>query len=150
MDLVNKIVLTILLSSISGIFYRMGGSGNYPRWTRQAGLTVIMIVEMFLLGYFKWPLALCAGLLYGLSTTYFKKKGTDAQWYNWLCVGLAFSISMLPIVIFSGLWIGFIIRTIVCTSLVVIWSQINGNAVKEELGRGFIPTITLPLLLIGT
>lgn len=147
--MIVKIIGTIILSALAGIAYRMGGSGNYPRWTREVGLCVCMNLEMILLGFFHWSLIICTGALYGLATTYFKKKGTDAKAINWFFVGLAFSIAMLPLVLVYHLWIGFAIRTFVCTALVVIWSETNGNAVCEELGRGYIPIATLPLLLIG-
>ncbi len=127
----------------------MGGSGNYPRWTREVGLCVAMILEMIMLGQLHWTLILCAGLLYGFTTTYFKKKGTDATWVNWLLVGIAFSFSMLPLTIAHHLWIGFGIRTVICSSLVLFWSETNGKVVCEEFGRGYIPIATLPLLLIG-
>lgn len=142
-----KIIGTLILSVASGVFYRMGGSGNYPRWTRQVGICICMAFELMLLGYFSWTIILCIGALYGLSTTYFKKKGTDAIWLNWLLVGVAFSISVLPIVLVYHNYIGFAIRTVVCTALVTIWSQAIGKDVVEEFGRGFIIVATLPLLL---
>lgn len=149
MMLFAKIIGTIVLSIFAAIAYRMGGSGNYPRYFRQLGLCLTMILEMTLLGHWHWTLLLCAGALAGLSSTYFKKKGTDAKWWNWLLVGIGFSISMLPLVIAHHLWVGFVFRTVVCTGLIVLWSEANGNAVWEEGGRGVIPTVTLPLLMIG-
>ena len=149
-DMILKIIGIICLSIISAITYRMGGSGNYPRWTRGAGLAVCVCLSLLILGYHHWTILLCSGATYGLSTTYFKKSGTDANWFNWLFVGLGFSISILPIVLVYGLWIGFTVRTLVCTGLIILWSETNGNAVWEEGGRGTIPVITLPLLLIGS
>lgn len=145
-----KITGTIILSIICAVTYRMGGSGNYPRWTRQVGIMICTISELILLGYIHWTLILCAGAIYGLSTTYFKKKGTNAKWFNWMFVGMGFSIAILPLVLVYHNWIGFGIRSAVCTLLVVAWSEANGNAVWEEGGRGVIPIITLPFLLIGT
>ncbi len=144
-----KILAIVILSIISGITYRMGGSGNYPRWTRQVGIMLCTVLSLITLGYLHWTLILTAGAIYGLSTTYFKPKGQDARWYNWLCVGLAFNISIIPIVLVYHNYVGFAIRTVVCTALVVIWSELNGNVVWEEGGRGVIPIITLPLLLIS-
>ncbi len=149
MIILFKILGTLAFSIAAGITYRMGGSGNYPRWTREVGICIAMLLEMILLQQWHWTLILCAGLLYGFSTTYFKKKGSDAKWWNWLLVGIAFSISMIPLVIAHHLWIGFGIRTVICSGLVLLWSETNGNAVCEEIGRGYIPIFTLPLLLIG-
>lgn len=139
----------MVLAALNGFFYRMGGSGNFPRYFRGLGMVITLIGSMALLGLFHWSLLICAGALYGLSTTYFKKKGSDAYYWNWLLVGFAFSISILPFCIFNGHWLGFSIRTVVCTALVTLWSQFIGNAVIEEFGRGFICIATLPLLLIG-
>lgn len=145
----TKIVATILLSMIAGVSYRMGGSGNFPRWVREVGGVLSMVSLMFVLGMFHWSLVICAGFMYGLMTTYFKKKGTDAVWWNWALVGLAFGLSMIPYCIFQGHWLGFGIRCVVCTVLTTLWSQLIGKAVLEEFGRGFINIATLPLLLIG-
>lgn len=147
--MVLKIIATMILSVISAITYRMGGSGNYPRWVRQVGVCSAMTIEMIILGHLHWTLLLCFGALFGLSSTYFKKKGTDAMWWNWALVGLSFSLSMLPLVIAQGLWVGFFSRTIACIILTTGWSQLIGNAVWEECGRGAIIILTLPLLLIG-
>lgn len=139
----------IALSAIAGIFYRMGGSGNYPRYFRELAASIALILSMLLLGFHNWTILLSAGALYGLETTYFKKKGTDANLWNWFIVGIAFSISVLPTVLIYHNWIGFLIRSVICTELVMFWSETNGNSVCEEFGRGVIPILTLPLLLIG-
>lgn len=148
--MIIKIVGIFILSIISLIAYRAGGSGNYPRFVRPLALCVCTILGLLLLGYYSWLVILCGGAMYGLSTTYFKSKGSDATWIAWLLVGLAFSLSVLPIVLVYHNYLGFAIRTIVCTSFIIIWSETNGNSVWEEGGRGLIPIATLPLLLIGS
>lgn len=148
MELFLKIFAIIILAIISAVLYRCGGSGNWPRYFRPTGLMLTQTVSLIILGYIHWTLILCAGAIYGLSTTYFKKKGTDAKWWNWALVGIGFSIAILPLVLVYGNWIGFAIRSAVCTFLVIAWSEANGNVVWEEGGRGVIPIITLPLLLI--
>lgn len=145
-----KILGTLALCIVAAVTYRMGGSGNYPRFIRGLGLCICVILELLLLGYFHWSIILCAGAMYGFSTTYFKKNGTDATWVNWLFVGLGFSAAVLPLVLVYGLWFGFLIRTLICTILVVMWSETNGNVIWEEGGRGVIPILTLPLLTIGS
>lgn len=160
MILLLKILSVILLSIITGVFYRMGGSGNYPRYFRELSACVTMILAMVILGHIHWTLIPCAGLLYGLETTYFKSKNSDAKWWNWLLVGIAFSIAMLPLVIAQHLWIGFGIRTVFCTGMVVLWQEFLSQQVvnichktlnkdiTDEFGRGFLVIITLPFLLI--
>lgn len=137
------------MSVVSSVAYRCGGSGNYGRWVRPVGLMLSQTMVLVLLGYIHWTLILCAGAIYGLSTSYYKRKGSDATAINWALVGLAFSISVIPIVLVYHNWLGFGIRTLACTVLVTAWSQWHGNAVWEECGRGAIPIVTLPLLLLG-
>lgn len=150
MILIIKIISIIIISILAGVAYRFGGSANGIRLVRETTASIALIFVMLILGFYSWTIILSAGALYGLETTYFKRKGTDATWVSWLLVGLAFSIAVLPIILVYHNWIGFSIRTVVCTGLVVIWSETNGNAVFEEFGRGVIPILTLPLLLIGT
>jgi hypothetical protein len=144
-----KVISVLVLAAIAAVTYRMGGSSNYHRWIRPVGLASCACLALMSLGYIHWVLILTFGAFYGMSTSYYKAKEEDATWINWLLVGLAFSLSVLPCVLVYHLWLGFAIRTVVCTTLIVIWSETNGNVVWEEGGRGVIPIITLPLLLIG-
>lgn len=141
--MILKIIAVLVLAVIAGITYRMGGSGNYPRWTRLVGASVTMLSAMAILGHLHWSLVLCAGAVYGLWTTYFKKKGTDAYWWNWTLVGLAMGIAMIPYAIATGEWAGFLFRCAMCTILVPVWSETQGKDVVEEFGRGFIPIASL-------
>lgn len=72
----------------------------------------------------------------------------DATAKNWFITGIGYSIAMLPLVIQVGCWKGFISRTIVLGAATMIWSELISNDVQEELGRGFLIQLTLPLLLI--
>lgn len=144
-----KILLIILLSILAGVLYRMGGSGRWNTKARDFGVPMCMVAVMAVLGHFHWILIPCFGLLFASLTTYFKKKGKDAFWWNWALVGLATGLSMLPFAILTGCWLGFGARVLVLTIFVTIWSEANGNAVIEEFGRGALIVGTLPLLLIG-
>lgn len=158
--MILKILVTLFLSIGVGILYRMGGSGNYPRYLRPLGMSLGLLFELLILGYFHWTLILCMGAIYGLSTTYFKKKGSDAKWWNWILVGVAFGISVLPIVLVYHHWLGFALRTVFLSGFIPVWSlkisnglayhfrKVWGDDVIEEWGRGFIAIATLPLLLI--
>ena len=72
----------------------------------------------------------------------------DATAKNWFLTGIGYSLAMLPYVISEGLWLGFISRTIVLGALTMIWSELISNDVHEELGRGALLTLTVPLLFI--
>ena len=144
-----KIILLTLLASILGaVLYRIGGASGYNTKFRDLGLPTVGIGLLWILGGWNWWLILCFGLYFGSMTTYWKKKGTDAKWWNWLFVGLGYSLAFLPYSIATGHWLGFGIRTFLVTILTSVWSNNIGNPVVEECGRGVITTATLPLLLI--
>ena len=148
-----KIIILIILSILSGIAYRLGGIGKpFKTWMRDGICPLIALVALWLLVGFKssywWAYLLHFGLLFGALTTYWKKKGADAYWYNWLLTGLGYSLSAIPIAWISGHWVGFLLRTIILSGAITLWSVKIGNAKWEERGRGFAIIITLPLLLI--
>jgi len=140
-----KILKIILFSSIAGAMYRLGG------WIqtkiRDLGVPCCGVAVMLQYPYVWWQHLLFFFLAFAGLTTYFKKKGTDAMWWNWLFVGLAFSFCAIPYA-FPNHWLGFGIRTIVCTGLVVGISELSGNVWVEETGRGIILVGSLPLLWI--
>lgn len=86
----------------------------------------------------------------GATSTYFKKKGTDAKWYNWLLVGLAESFAIFPYVWANHLWFGFWGRAIVLTIFLVVWDTFIGNDVEEEFGRYAAIAATLPIIFLFT
>lgn len=167
-DIGKKTIGTAVLGFLAGMVYRMGGSGNYPRVVRPLGVAACTIGDLFLLGLFNWGCLLIPGTVF-IETTYWKKKGTDAQWYNWLLVGLAFSVVTLPWFVWDNVvrtqhgmplrWVGYAIRTLLCTGFTVFWQEYLsdkvaqklhvGKDITDEFGRGAIQLITLPLVLIG-
>ena len=141
-----NILLTLGLSICAGILYRAGGSDTYNTKVRDLGVPTIMLLYFILTGHFHWSLLLCFGLLFGSLTTYWKRKGQDAHWWNWALCGLGFSIAMLPLIFFTGHWVGFLVRTVVLTVWTTVWSELEGNAVREEFGRGAGIIATLPFI----
>ena len=147
-----KIILQILgtlgLSYLAGELYRLGG--KYNTKYRDVGCSIIIILTMFILtGLSHWlSLILCFGLMWGALSTYWKKKDTDATWFNWMFHGLGLSFSMFPFTLITHKWIGFILRTIILTVFITLWSEFIGDVELEERGRGIANNITLPLLLI--
>ncbi len=142
-----KALIVAIGAILGAIFYRMGGSGNFPRQVRVIGVPVL---SGLVLGFlrFNWWIILCIPLMIGAISTYWKKKGSDAMWWNWAAHGLGLSLACLPFSIATGHYIGFGIRTVLLTLLITVWSELIGNAVIEELGRGALIILTLPLLLI--
>ena len=106
-----------------------------------------MIMGLLFLGFHSWWILLVFILQYASLTTYFKKKGHDATWVNWILVGVVTSLAPIPLILLNHLWLGFLARLITQTALTMIWSEAMGNDVLEEFGRGVIQVATLPILL---
>lgn len=152
-----KDIVAIIIAAIVSTLYRIGGSANGVRWARPVGVGLGILFTLWILFGFHWTIILSAGASAGLSTTYFgfinplfKLNKVDKYWFNWFFVGLALSLALLPWAWATNHWIGFGLRTLVLTSSIVMWSEMVGNAVAEELGRGFLIIATLFLLLIGS
>ncbi len=159
-----KNTITLIVGTIlGGLLYRMGGAAGYNTKFRDFGIPTVAVLVFLIFCFPKYNLAFLSliltwGATFAVQTTYWKKKGTDAKWWNWLLTGLGYSICWLPTVLAlsiwpsSGLnahWLGFGIRSVVCTGLTVGVSQFFGNAVWEENARGWVEIVTIPLLFIG-
>ena len=147
------IIVWLCASICSAILYRMGGAAGYNTKFRDFGVpTIGLALLLIIYPHYGWKVllsyVLTFGLYFGSMTTYWKKKGTDAYWYNWLFTGLGYSIAFLPFAIVTRHWVGFAIRTIIVVVATTLWSEKISNVVWEECGRGIITTITIPLLLI--
>jgi hypothetical protein len=138
-------MFSLLFASVGAVLYRLGGTSFGTKY-RDWGIPTCMIWYFLVTGVEHWSLCLCWLFMFGAQTTYFKKKGSDAKWFNWLFVGLAFSLSMLPYSIAGGDISGFLLRGLVVTLFTVLWSELVREAWIEEAGRGFIQIITLSLL----
>jgi len=151
----------ILLSVVSAMLYRMGGAGpadlqkewgwvpgfirNFPK-KRDLGCGLITVVGCLVIGLKApwWAYFLSVGLMWASLSTYWDELfGYDNHWFHGLVIGF----SMLPVAFF-GEPLALGIRCIALAILMGVWSKINGDAYKEELGRGFVMPITLGLLLI--
>lgn len=141
------ILLTLLSSTSSAILYRLGGAHGYHRLYRDVGCSLISVLLIGYLVSWHWTLILVFGSTWGCLSTYWK-KGPRAKYYHWLITGAMYSVATLPFSIIEGHWLGFVSRTIILGTATMIWSELNGNAVWEECGRGFLLCATIPLLLI--
>lgn len=143
-----KFFIVLLLSCISSCLYRAGGSQYYHTLWRDVGCSLISCLLIGYLIAWHWTLILVFGMTWASLTTYWKFGQVNAKWYHWLITGAAYSLATLPFIIAEGHWVGFASRTIVLGGATMIWSELNGNAVWEEMGRGALITLTIPLLLI--
>ena len=82
-------------------------------------------------------------------STYFKSKGTEAKWWNWLLCGIQYALIPLPLV-FIGLihWQGFALRFIVLVPIITLWRTFQGDVDWSEGGAGAWQILTLPILLV--
>lgn len=142
-----KIITIILMAVLAGWSYRFGGSANGKRWVREVGVGVATIITLAILFGWNWWLLLIMGSVW-IETTYFKKKGSDAKWWNWAIVGLSYSIVALPWVIATHSWVGFFIRTIFLVPTISLWRTFVGNVQWQESGCGIIQILSITLFLL--
>lgn len=132
--------------------YRFGGSSNGIRWVREIAVSVAEIVALTILFGWNWWSLLIMGTAW-LMTTYFKKKGTDAKWWNWLLVGCVFAIMPLPqaialAVAHHPIWVGLFLRSIFIIPFTCLWCTFVGNVQYSEGVRGGSQILSLLILKI--
>lgn len=141
-----EIVKLIILTGLSAVLYRMGGTGG--KWyfnTKMRDLGCPTACFLFMLGTPSawWVHFISFGLLFGALTTYWDKLfGYDNFWFHGFVCGLAY----LPYAFYTGHWSGFIIRAFTVAIIMGAVSAISNNDVVEETGRGASLVATLPLM----
>jgi len=135
--------INILLSIVAGVLYRLGGIGKpFNTKYRDFGTPLCGIAILILNNPINWMIGiglfLTFGASFGTMTSYFKKRGSDAMWWNWLIVGLMFGISALPYAWATGQWMPLLYRTVITACFVTIWSETISWDDLEEFERGFI------------
>jgi len=152
-----KILVWFIATCAGAIFYRLGGAEAYNTKFRDLGVPLVSTAYLLTLGLQPhvgglWGLIsayfLHFSLLFSATTSYFKRKGQDARWYNWALTGLAYSLAALPLAWATGNWVGFALRCVVTTVLVTLLSERIGWDVGEECSRGAVTVGTLPLLIL--
>jgi len=137
-------LIVLALSVLAGVLYRWGGQGKpFNTKYRDLGCPLVAVASLAIIGCWHWSLILVFGLMFGAMTTYWKKKGTDAEWYNWAITAFFYAIAVLPVVWVYGLWIPLAWRVVCNTFFITLWSESIDSDVWEERGRGFINNITL-------
>jgi hypothetical protein len=148
-DTIKKIIGGSAFIALAAWAYRFGGSANGQRWVREVGVGIAEFGFLTLFFGFHWIGLLILGTVW-VETTYFKIKGTDAQWVNWLLVGISFALVPLPWIIADGHhWIGFAIRALfIIPFTTILCTFFGGNVQWSEGLRGGMQICSLLLLLL--
>lgn len=157
-------IIAFFLACLAGaVLYRIGGSDlNIPMKTkfRDWGVPAVGVYALFqMLPMYSWAwhyLSL-AGFFFaswGSLVTYWDHWGSDdVEWFEWVLTGFFYGLSALSIAIYTGRYVGFIIRTIILAIFIpfsnkfqfkVFWDKTDG----VEGSRGFMVIATLPLLVV--
>jgi len=149
---VVNFIITLIAAIIGGILYRKGGTSDGTLW-RDLGVPCVGVALLVILNHldsFSFAtfigLFTSMGLMYAAQTTYFKRKNTDATALNWVLVGLANGIALIPYAIAEGCWFQVALRTFILAILITLWSEYQDEASYEEFGRGFLIISTLSIL----
>ena len=144
----QTIVLWFLASVLGGILYRMGGAEGYDTKWRDAGVSGLISLLLW-----HWSALLHFGLCWGALTLSWKRKGTDAGFWNRYLQGLGVAVAALPYAIFTQRWWGFGVRIVVLPFLVALWATYMNRRifcwredVVSEFGRGFLVVASACLL----
>ena len=146
MNIIIKITGTLVLAVASATLGRMGGAEGYDKLWRRIGCMLCHALWLILFYKVSWLLIITMGLCYAALTTYFDTVPFNNGNDNHFMHGLAISLSVLPLVFGTGLWLGFTLYVVACTLGMGLWSKFNTHHVKEELGRYFIMIAVMPLL----
>ena len=138
--MINYIIVTVLCA----ILYRLGGMGGaWWKNTKMRDLGVPIVCLGYMLQYTATPWyyhALAFILLFAALTTYWDKVFKHDNFYaHGFMIGLAY----LP----YGSGIAPVRALVVCMAMGIL-CQLSENDWVEELGRGAIIGLTLPLLFL--
>ena len=133
-----KFTIGLLAIIGSAIAYRCGGADKpYKSWMRDwicpAFLLLALLTNWHPSNLFGWLMLLpFYGLSGGALSTYLDSIfGYD----NYYAHGFLCGLAAFPLLVFVP-WYILLIRLIICTLGMGLWSKFQNNAVKEELGRG--------------
>ena len=153
------IIILAIGSVISGILYHCGGIGKpYSTKLRDIGCSLIILLTLSFLAHKIFPIwvnLVTFGLSWLFLSTYhkylnkwFNKPRTDAFYFNWLAHGIGIGLAMIPMAWIGITWWLILIRAVVLGLSMMVWSELNDNAVSEEFGRGALIVLSLPLLML--
>ena len=143
-----KILIVMALSILAGVFYRMGGSGNYNRLWRIMGVPFLQIMALIALFGAKmaywWVYLLYFGLSCGFISTYWDFLFKDVD--NFFMHGFMIGVAGFILIIFGVHWPVILIRSIALSVFMGVWCLIWKWDIAEEVGRG--SSIILSMLLL--
>lgn len=147
--IILKIAATIALAALCGWMFRLGGAASaHARWLRMLGVEVTEFLGLIVWFGWSWWLIPTTALAW-TECTYFKAKGTEAKWWNWLICGIQYALIPIPLVFLGHIpWEGLIDRAIVLIPVITLWRTFQGNVQWSEGGAGGWQIITLPLLAL--
>ena len=136
--------ITIIAGILTAYFGWSGGRGydyadkhGYPRWlfrswTRDWMIAPICALWAYFYGVHSWWLILVIPATGGALSTYW-----DWLWGydNFYCHGFFVGLAAFPIAIATGAWWMFLLRILVVTLWMGIWSKSFTNPHVEDLGR---------------
>ena len=151
--MILQIISVLILSCVSGILYRLGGSAKKGdsldilrhTKTRDIGCAAVTFVAMTIVADSRWYLHIASFLLlFSALTTYWDWIFTEDNYY---AHGFGCAAAYIPYLL-SGLWVPCILRMFVLAALMGIWCDIFEDDIVEEAGRGFFLTATVLLFLL--
>ena len=136
-----------ILIIVNSLLYRMGGMAGWDKLWRRIGCAVVTTGAFLIFLPPHWSFILHALLLYAALTTYhdYLNKGKE-NWLCWLTTGLVYGAAAFPLMLTGVGWLTVVIRAVVLGLATMIWSEYEGNATREELGRGALLILTIPIL----
>lgn len=149
-----KWLIVILLTIVSGILYRLGGWEKGNTKIRDLGCPSVTLLTIFLLGLYG-NLAITTLsyfitflFMFGALTTYWDfvpfNKGKDNFYMHGFFVGL----STIPCMLLGIHLYSVLIYSVSLAVLMGLWCKLWTNDIVEEVGRGALIILTLPLLLL--
>ena len=102
----------VLLVVASAVLYRMGGAAGYNTKFRDLGCPTVAVVSALIIGLCHWSLAISWLVCFAVMTTYWKRKGQDANWYHWWTAGLMYAVAFLPVAYYLSRIEAFVFFTI--------------------------------------
>jgi hypothetical protein len=151
-----KAFFVAISAVVAGVFYRMGGSGNYPRQARVIGVSAVSIA---LLAFLRGETGLWLTLAYlasfgacvGALSTYWDFLFGDRD--NFYMHGFMIGLSYSPLAWFGVKWWLILIRAVVLAAGMGLVNWLANkyhwkcSDIIEENFRGAFIALTLPLLL---